>query len=48
MIFESVEFRRPIRAEGLKKRAKISDDPKNGVKMTATDIEEFTKNLGVL
>ena len=48
LIFGNVEFRRPIRAEGLKKRAKISDDPKNGVKMTATDIEEFTKNLGVL
>ena len=48
LIFGNAEFRRPIRAEGLKKRAKIFHNPKNCVKMTATDIEEFTKDLGVL
>ena len=47
LIFENVEFWRPIRAEGRKNINQKSDEPKNGVKMTATDIDEFTVTLGI-
>jgi hypothetical protein len=36
----NIEFWHPIRAEG--RQNQISDRPQNGLKTTATDIDEFT------
>ena len=47
LIFVNVEFWRPIRAEGRKNINQNSGEFKNGVKMTAKDIYEFTVTLGV-
>ena len=46
LIFVNVEFWRPIRAEGRKNINQNSGEPKNGVKMTGTDIYEFTVTFG--
>jgi hypothetical protein len=44
-IYGNIEFWRSISAEGRKEINRISDGPKNGLKTTATDIDEFTINI---